>query len=852
MTKRASYKLSKQRVLRPAAGGSCHVDRSQWRLHGLSACAMGFILGIAAASVLLGGSRVWGGEAPFNTVFLGDSDTLAGIVTANDSKTPLPSVVVQVVGDSDTTGSPVLANPFSPDPKDHHPVVASTLTDAKGKFEFSDLPVGLYRVRCYTPSGYVYDFHSVQVNAQPKAANEEHVGLVFKINPFKKRTWKYFNYNNGLASDAVRRILITSDGLVWFASMGGVSEFDGRRFISYTEENRLLSDHVWNIVSDHSGALWFASDKGVTRFEAGRFRHLTAKEGLIPDEIHAICATPDGALWFGGVNGISRWRNGVFTTFTEEDGLPSNFVHKMTASADGTVWAATINGLARYVEGKFESVTDSLGQIDTDSPLVAADGSVWFGSRQGAWKFIPNAKKGEKALVNYTKLNGLVDDKVYDVRSDKDGRIWLATGGGASCFDGTNFINFTRADGLSSSELITLDVDNKGAVWFGTWMAGVSVYDPMNSAFTPWYLNAWIVLPSSGVVLGLLGLTVVSTWRYRSKHREAAGLREQISLQELRTRQALELKNRELEEANQRLLEAKRAADKASQSKSLFLANVSHELRTPLNAIIGYSEMLQEEAQGDDGHSHYIPDLIRIHAAAKHQLGLINDILDLSKVEAGKMSLLIEECDVFQIVTEVTATLKPLIQKNSNRLELDLPADIGTMRADHTKVRQILYNLLSNANKFTDKGLIRLEVVKSDGGELPPQGSLARLAPAAEPASSHQIKFRVVDTGIGMTQEQIAKLFQAFTQAAQSTTRLYGGTGLGLAISKAYAQMMGGDIAVISTPMGGSTFTVTLPLQVKENNSDPPRDTNKEIDQYGTHPGKAPELVCGESQLRPQ
>jgi signal transduction histidine kinase len=644
--------------------------------------------------------------------------------------------------------------------------------------------------------------------------------LSFKIIPFKRRAWKYFTYNSGLVNDSIRRILIASDGLVWIASMGGVSKYDGRRFVNYTEENNLLNNHVWNILSESPSALWFATDKGATRLEGGRFQHFTAENGLIADEIHALCKTPDGAVWFCGVNGIARWHKGIFSTFPEKDGLPSNFVHKTAASPDGALWVATVDGLARYDGMKFECVTASLGKIDTDYPLVTADGSFWFGSRKGAWRYNPSAGKGEKTLVNFTTRDGLVNNEVFDVKSGPDGRIWFATGGGASCFDGTNFINFTRADGLSSSELITLDVDNKGAVWFGTWTSGVSVYDPLNSPYRPWYLHAWIVIPFTSAALGLIALTFVSMWRYRGKHLEAAALRKQILFQEHQARQALELKNRELADANDRLLEAKQAADKANQAKSRFLANVSHELRTPLNAIIGYSEMLQEDAL-DATQNHFIPDLQRIHSAARHQLGLINDILDLSKIESGKMTLFLETFNVSQLVSEVAATLKPLILKTANRLELDYPVDIGTMFADHTKVRQILYNLLSNANKFTDKGVIRLSVEKPDGCEHRPDDRPSPMAPAAAHAGPGvpRIVFRVSDTGIGMTQEQISKLFQSFTQAATSTTRLYGGTGLGLAISKVFCHMMGGDIGVSSSPMQGSTFIVTLPIEVNETNA---------------------------------
>ena len=245
------------------------------------------------------------------------------------------------------------------------------------------------------------------------------------------------------------------------------------------------------------------------------------------------------------------------------------------------------------------------------------------------------------------------------------------------------------------------------------------------------------------------------------------------------------------------LVAAREAAEEASRTKSTFLANMSHELRTPMNAIIGYSEMLVEEAE-DLGQEGFIPDLRKIHAAGKHLLGLINDVLDLSKIEAGKMTLYLEEFNIPAMVAEVGATIQPLIEKNGNRLVVECPPELGAMRADVTKVRQTLFNLLSNAAKFTHDGRITLRVTPT------------------ERAGARCLAFGVTDTGIGMTPEQLAKLFQAFVQADASTTRKYGGTGLGLAISRRFCEMMGGDITVTSVPGQGTTFTALIPVRVGE------------------------------------
>jgi PAS domain S-box-containing protein len=260
----------------------------------------------------------------------------------------------------------------------------------------------------------------------------------------------------------------------------------------------------------------------------------------------------------------------------------------------------------------------------------------------------------------------------------------------------------------------------------------------------------------------------------------------------------------------QELYKAKEAAETASHSKSQFLANMSHELRTPLNAIIGYSEMLQEEA-ADLGVAEILPDLDKIRGAGKHLLDLINDILDISKIEAGKMDLFLETFEVSLLIREIETTIRPLIAKNHNTLQVSCADNLGTMYADVTKVRQVLFNLLSNAAKFTENGTIALTIERSSES---PSSSLLT------PHSS--LLFRVSDTGIGITPEQAKRLFQAFTQADTSTTRKYGGTGLGLALSQRFCQLMGGDITVTSEMGKGSMFTVQLPIAVLDHNAPPP------------------------------
>ncbi|HEY9700206.1 MAG TPA: PAS domain S-box protein [Trichocoleus sp.] len=257
----------------------------------------------------------------------------------------------------------------------------------------------------------------------------------------------------------------------------------------------------------------------------------------------------------------------------------------------------------------------------------------------------------------------------------------------------------------------------------------------------------------------------------------------------------------------------KEVAEEANRAKSQFLANMSHELRTPLNAIIGYSEMLQEDS-ADLGYTDLVPDLERIRGAGKHLLALINDILDISKIEAGKMELYLETFDIRQLIAEVESTIQPVVETNHNRLEIYCAPNLGMMHADLTKVRQALFNLLSNAAKFTEHGTITLTVSREAVEEAEMQRQGNQEIGFSHSLSRSTILFQVTDSGIGMTLDQMQRVFQAFTQADASTTRKYGGTGLGLAITRHFCQMMGGDISVSSNIGEGSTFTIALPAEV--------------------------------------
>jgi signal transduction histidine kinase/CheY-like chemotaxis protein/ligand-binding sensor domain-containing protein len=578
-------------------------------------------------------------------------------------------------------------------------------------------------------------------------------------------------------TNAVGVLYEDSKGALWMGPRyitGPIARMIGdsiQYFSVDSTHGRLPSDQVWSFQESADGYLYIGTDTGIVRFDGQEFTTMegTADRPVARGTVFRILRDRDNVLWFASDSGLFRFDGITWSSLDEEDGLPGVVVTTIEQDHDGNYWIGTEKGITRYKPSKQallapQVIVKTESEYDPDKvPALTSQQLAAFRFAAVDYKTQPFRRLYRTAIVsgradsapakNSSAWNAPALGTQYDWNPGNPGEY-------------TFFVQFIDRD---------LNYSKPARVF-------LTVIPPPVPAAT---IAARV---GGGIFLALAPFALFFANRYYGRRREAERLRVEMLEQEHRARLELEQKNR-------LLAAAKEEAESANRTKSQFLANMSHELRTPLNAILGYSEMLKEEAQ-DLGQENFVPDLDKIHGAGRHLLALINDILDLSKIEAGKMTLYLEEFDIAKMVREVCTTIQPLVAKNKNSLILKCPEDIGLLRADLTKVRQTLFNLLSNACKFTQDGTITLSVLAEEG-RIP------------------SVRFEVKDTGIGMSDIQIAKLFESFSQADPSTTRKYGGTGLGLAISRRFCEMMGGSIQVESAPGEGSVFIVSLPREVQ-------------------------------------
>ena len=673
----------------------------------------------------------------------------------------------------------------------------------------------------------------------------------------------------GLPAAQVRSLAAFASGAgkqdVWASLVGhGLYRLDAGRWKKVDARPVFRSDDVGVLLAaeDESGEpeLWAGTEKsGLGRFRRGRWSVLGVREGLPSDSILSLLATRDAGtrtLWVGTRGGgLAEVVDGrVVAVHDRGSGLPNNHVLSLArvARPNGRfeLWAGTRGGVAHRLLGAgdagwsvfSEETRPALPNNNVHFVAAGRDGRVYLGTNRGIARMtLPAAGAGEPEVVSFGTNEGLPSAACNPGSLvDGKGRIWAATAAGAAVLDparddtrsrrphplvverfevqgtpkrlgglvrlspkerdvafeytllafhGESLIRYrTHLEGWEEApsdwaaaprrEFTNLPA---GPYVFRVWGrdADGTVSGPVDVPFevtqSPWRSPAALVLWA--VLAALLGLAAIRV-RERSLRRQAEELEALVRLRTIE------------------LSEARDAAEAATESKSRFLAHMSHEVRTPLNAILGYSEMLAEELT-ERGATDLVPDLDRIRRAAAQQLALVTEALDFGKIEAGKVEVHLTEFDVGTLLRETGETAWPLVRKGHNRLETAGLDSLGTVRSDEGKLRQVLLNLLSNAARFTERGTIFFEASRTED----------------------TLTVRVRDTGVGMTPEQLDRIFTPYAQAGTGISSRYGGTGLGLFISRGYCELMKGSLEVESAPGEGTTFTVTIPVRLERRGS---------------------------------
>ncbi|MBK8598034.1 MAG: hypothetical protein IPN83_21145 [Holophagales bacterium] len=642
---------------------------------------------------------------------------------------------------------------------------------------------------------------------------------------------------DGLASDSICSIAGTRDGSIFLGGRGGgLTRLSPEgRFTRFSEEDGLPNGSIHALHEDREGSLWVGTNgAGLFRFDGGRFTRFGRSQGLSIEIVNTIHEEGDGTLWVGTYGGgLNRFRDGRFFPVTVREGLYDDAVFAILPDGQGSLWISCNRGVYAVSLRELDALARGAVRRVTCRTFGAEDG---MRNRECNGANQPAGARGPDGRLHFPTIEGVVSvdpsrlfrnpvpPPVHVEEMRVDGRpvparpfleLWPGTERFEFHYTALSLrvpARVTFRVWLEGVDRDWVDVGTRRSAYYTNLAPGAysfrvaaanenGVWNEDEASFRFRLRPRLDQRPVFWIVLGAVALALAWTgYRYRVARLEARE-RELVEIVAERTRSLREEKERteealrEAELQRERAEEAGRAAEDANRTKSDFLAATSHELRTPLNAILGYSEILSEEI-AESRYGSAGADVGRIHAAGRHLLGLINDLLDLSRMEAGKLDLNPEAFDVAWLVRDVTATVEPLVEQNRNRLVVEGDEAAGRLFADPIRVRQILLNLLGNAVKFTHDGLVTLRIRRDTD------------------AGGERVVFAVTDTGIGMTADQISRLFRAFEQADPEVTRRFGGSGLGLVITRRLARMMGGDVAVASRPGAGSTFTVDLPVRV--------------------------------------
>ena len=644
------------------------------------------------------------------------------------------------------------------------------------------------------------------------------------LSKYDGRKIKTFTKEDGLPTNEIKALFADDRGFIWFTSFYGLTRFDGSESITYDEEQGLTKERVWGVDIAKGGPkdviVLGIQNYGISIFDGKRFTNYTPESGLQDNRITCVDIDSEGNIWLGtDGSGVVKFDGDVFTQYTRKDGVANPEVWNMYIDDYDRVWIGTYGGGVGVFDGETWGTLDSRDGLVGNgiSSLTSFGNSVyWFGSGDGKGisEYRPSSSPGfvrVKEIVTSNNRYKIGKNTNQVAKSVTDNRLnFIVNAANYNTHKDKQKFRYRIKEisdqwsKPSTKPIFEWVPDNAGEFTFEVQSIDrdLNYSNPASASFSikyPWYREPKTAAPFWGVILLIISLSGYSTNNYIKQRQVSLQLREDAAEKDRIARGNLEEKNTQLQESQ-------KAAEAANEAKSTFLANMSHELRTPLNAIIGYSEMLIEDAE--DENEDYVPDLEKIHGSGKHLLGLINDILDLSKVESGKMELFIEEFDLLKALKEVESTVKPLVEKNKNIIEVKFNCKNKLINSDVTKIRQILLNLLSNASKFTKEGMITVGV---------------------EDLDENNIQFQIKDSGIGMTEEQVDKVFKPFTQADEKTTRKFGGTGLGLTITKMFTEMMGGKIELESKVGSGTTFMVTLPKIVEDKKLKEKKSNEKSI-----------------------